>query len=413
MANVLLHTLLFPPDGNSNAYIFADIALELQKYGHKVTVITTTPHYSVLAENFLDQPLSAVEKTWYKTSDFHGIKCFHIVVPSEKGSIKQRLLTFLKFHFYSIRLANRKDINADVVITQSPPLSIGIVNGRIARIKKAKAVYVVQDLFPDGPIDQGKIRSKFLIRLLRAMEQNVYRHNDAIIAISRGIKLHLEKRVPADKLLKIIPNFVNTQIYHPLPPNNPLAVRYNVQGKFVVSYVGNIGNAHDLTPLLFSAKRLKDLNINFIIAGNGIRRAYYENMAKVENLENVHFIGYQKREDTPFINAFSDVCLVMLAPHVKDYSFPSKIYTLMSMAKPIIVISSPASDAAKFVEETKSGWFIQTGQNDEFTQLLRDLYFDRSQLNIFGKNALAAVQDYTIETIGKQYDQLIGDLLSC
>lgn len=411
MSNIVLHTLLFPPDGNSNAYIFADIAQELQKKGHVVTVIATTPHYSILPENMNKQPLKDGNKKWYKISNFNGIKCYHIVVPPEKGTMLKRLFTYINFHRHAIKLSKYSQIKADVVITQSPPLSIGVINAMIAKRKKAKSVYVVQDLFPDGPITQGKIKNKLIIFLLRKIERYVYKKNDAVIAISDGIKEHLNQRIPKNKILRTIPNFVDTQIYHPIPKENVLSNLYEVKNKFVISYVGNIGNAHDLSPILYCAKELQEYDIEFIIAGSGIKKEYYENIARVEGLNNVKFIGYQKREDTPMINAFSDVCLVMLAPHVKGYSFPSKIYTIMGMAKPMILMCSSECNAAEFIQKTKSGWVVESGHCEEFTALIKELNYNRELLNQFGDNSLKAVLDgYTKESVGKQYDELIKEL---
>ncbi len=411
MVDIILHTLLFPPDATANSYIISDIALELQKYGHNVTVITSTPHYSVLMENFDKQPLIDGEKRWYKKSTFQGIECYHIAVPSEKGNMVQRLMTYIKFHLRAIVLARQKDIKADLVITQSPPLSIGIINAMIAKKKDAKGVYIVQDLFPDGPITQGKIKSRLIIKFLRSIEKRVYRKNDAIIAISDGIKGHLQSRVPANKILKMIPNFADTAIYHPQQKENPFADKFDVKGKFVISYVGNIGNAHDLSPILYCAKELRNLDVEFVIAGNGIREEYYKNKAKEDKLTNVKFIGYQKREDTPFINAFSDICLVLLAPHVKGFSFPSKIYTLMAMAKPIIVVCSPESNAAQFITGSKSGWAVESGHCDEFTALIKELYFNRELLSQVGSNSLRVVEEgFTKECVGKQYNELIREL---
>lgn len=411
MADILLHTLVFPPDGNSNAYIFADIAMELLRHGHKVTIITTTPHYSTIKENLEKQPLLKGDKKWFRKSMFNGMECFHIVVPSEKGNMKQRLITYIKFHFYALILSKDKNIKADVVITQSPPLSIGIANALIGSRKKAKSVYVVQDLFPDGPISQGKIKNRLIIKILRTIEKFVYKKNDVVVAISEGIKKHLDQRVPKETKLCLIPNFVDTDIYHPMPKENPLAEKFNVKDKFIVSYVGNIGNAHDLSPILYCAKELKDLNIEFVIAGNGIKKDYYEKMAKEDNLDNIKFIGYQKREDTPLINAFSDMCLVMLASHIKSYSFPSKIYTLMAMAKPIILVSSNECDAAQFIKETKSGWAVESEQYGDFTSLVRELYFNRAILDQFGNNSLKNVIDYTKVSVGRQYHELISELV--
>jgi glycosyltransferase involved in cell wall biosynthesis len=103
---------------------------------------------------------------------------------------------------------------------------------------------------------------------------------------------------------------------------------------------------------------------------------------------------------------------VILAPHVKSFSFPSKIYTLMGMAKPIIVMCSSKCDAGKFINETKSGWVVESGHNKEFTALVKELYNNRELLNEFGSNSFSVVVNFTKESVGKQYDQLVRELCS-
>lgn len=411
MADILLHTLLFPPDATANAYIIGDIALELQKYGHSITVITTSPHYSILQDNLDIQPFTDGDKSWYKKSRFHGMECYHIVVPSEKGNIVQRLMTYINFHRFTLKLSKEKNIKADVVITQSPPLSIGIINGLLARRLKAKGVYVVQDLFPDGFITQGKIKNPLLIKILRILEKSVYKRNQVVVAISDGILGHLQNRVPSYNCIEMIPNFVDTAIYYPMPKQNALAERYQVTNKFVVSYVGNIGNAHDLSPILFCAEKLKHLNISFVIAGSGIKKEMYERQLKEQSLTNVQIIGYQKRENTPYINAFSDICLVMLAPHVKGFSFPSKVYTLMGMGKPIVVMCSKECNAAEFITDNRLGWAVESGDHAAFTELIHDLYEHSDKLKAIGQNSLDLLKTgYTKEHVGRLYDKLIKRL---
>lgn len=46
MKRVLIHSLIFSPDGISTAYLYNDIALRLQQSGYEV-VMTTTPHFEI------------------------------------------------------------------------------------------------------------------------------------------------------------------------------------------------------------------------------------------------------------------------------------------------------------------------------------------------------------------------------
>lgn len=54
---ILIHSLIFSPDGVSTAYLYNDIALKFQENGYEVLVLTTTPHYNVVESQLAVQPL--------------------------------------------------------------------------------------------------------------------------------------------------------------------------------------------------------------------------------------------------------------------------------------------------------------------------------------------------------------------
>ena len=54
---ILIHSLIFSPDGVSTAYLYNDIALRFQKEGYDVVVLSTTPHYNLVEEQVKKQPL--------------------------------------------------------------------------------------------------------------------------------------------------------------------------------------------------------------------------------------------------------------------------------------------------------------------------------------------------------------------
>ena len=54
---ILIHSLIFSPDGVSTAYLYNDIALRFQKEGYDVVVLSTTPHYNLVEEQVNKQPL--------------------------------------------------------------------------------------------------------------------------------------------------------------------------------------------------------------------------------------------------------------------------------------------------------------------------------------------------------------------
>ena len=97
---VLIHSLIFSPDGVSTAYLYNDIALRLQERGYEVVVLTTTPHFNIVPKQVAKQPMRW--KVWglCKVSDFHGMRVLH--VPQRKfKSTALRMLGFVYWHFVS------------------------------------------------------------------------------------------------------------------------------------------------------------------------------------------------------------------------------------------------------------------------------------------------------------------------
>ena len=70
---LLIHTLTFPPDQVSTAYLYGDIAQKFVSEGWEVEVFTTVPHYNY-SENFC-----VVSKLglFTRTTEYHGIKVRH------------------------------------------------------------------------------------------------------------------------------------------------------------------------------------------------------------------------------------------------------------------------------------------------------------------------------------------------
>lgn len=411
MAKVLIHSLLFAPDSVSDAYLYTDLARELMKLGHEVTVLTTTPHYNVLPEVIEAQPLRPRCGTWLLESEVDGITVFHVRVPSKKPGVSTRTKTALRFHALSTWWALRGMNRHDIVISPSPPLSIGVVSWALSRIWRVPSVYLVQDVFPDGLILDGKITNKWIIRGLRTLERFVYNRNTAVVVIAESFAKVLRPRMRSPESLRLIPNFVDEQVYRPLPRDNEFTRQYGLTDRFVVSYAGNIGNGQDFTPVIEAAKQCRDLPITFVIVGDGIKKAALEAEVSNARLENVIILGYQPRSLVPYINAGSDLCAVLLDKHVQGFGFPSKIYTIMACGKPPIVWAPNGSDLATIISESNCGRFVNVGNTSTFVSAVCKAYVERFELPAEGERGRQFVTErYTKKVVAAKYDALIREL---
>ena len=105
-----------------------DLALELKKLGHDVSVLTTTPHYNVDVKSLARQPMTKrAFGLWYQ-SQLDGISIWHVKVPQKGNRMWVRAFDFVRFHVVSILLSLWSLGPQDIVISTSPPLTIGVVS---------------------------------------------------------------------------------------------------------------------------------------------------------------------------------------------------------------------------------------------------------------------------------------------
>jgi hypothetical protein len=99
-------------------------------------------------------------------------------------------------------------------------------------------------------------------------------------------------------------------LYSPRPKDESLLEQYNLQGKFVVGFLGTMGMAAGLEKVLVAANLLKDRSdIVLLFAGPGSQRKVLEQMVRSQGLSNVRMIAAQSKEMMPRIWSVLDVSL--------------------------------------------------------------------------------------------------------
>ena len=102
--SVLFLSLVFPPDNVSTAHIMGELARDLQAYGHRVTALTTLPHYNDDPESQAAQPMARHWGPILKRSDYGGIPAYHIWMPRKGRSVLLRILAWMNFHVISLAM---------------------------------------------------------------------------------------------------------------------------------------------------------------------------------------------------------------------------------------------------------------------------------------------------------------------
>lgn len=412
MKRVLIHTLIFSPDGVSTAYLYNDIALRLKERGYEVVVLTTTPHFNIVPEQVEKQPMHWKVWGFCKVSKFNGMTVLHVPQKKFKSTVL-RLLGFVYWHIVSFFIGLTIK-HVDLILSPSPPLTVGWMNLGLAKLKGCKVVYNVQEIYPDIL----KLKGGFVLKFLRWMEHKVYNGSDAVTTIDKVFYDTIEPRFEDKSKLHIIPNFVDTGLYRAL---SSLQVNSLLDPKLFPNtdsikllYAGNIGHAQSWEPLIGLADKTRDLNVEYIVIGEGAKRGYVEEEIQKRDLKKLHLLPYQPRELMPAILSYSDASFIFMAPEMDGDGFPSKVYTIMACERPLLVLSGENTPIVNFLKDKGCAkLIIEKDFNKKVIEMVEWLrVVTKEELFQMGKRGLAEIQaKYTKEKVTDMYVDLVDSII--
>ena len=409
MKRVLIHSLIFSPDGVSTAYLYNDIALRLQKRGYEVLVLTTTPHFNVVPVQVEKQPMRWKIWGFCKVSQYNGMTVLHVPQKKFKSTVL-RLLGFAYWHIVSFFIGLTVK-HVDLILSPSPPLTLGFLNLGLAKLKGCKVVYNVQEIYPDIL----KLKDGLVLKFLRWMEHKVYNGSDVVTTIDKVFHDTIVDRFEDKSKLKIIPNFVDTELYHEYQWERVLDTAVFLKNdKIKLLYAGNIGFAQDWDPLLALADKTQDTEVEYIVIGEGAKREYLVEETERRKLRNVRILPYQPRSLMPAILSYSDVNFIFMAPEMDGDGFPSKVYTIMACERPLLVLSGENTPIVNFLKDKGCAKLVTEKDFEKKVDEMSDWLHrvTKEELREMGKRGLKTIQEnYTKEIVTNKYAELVKELI--
>ena len=407
---ILIYSLVFSPDGVSTAYLYNDLALGFQKREYEVCVLTTTPHFNLIEGALKKQPFQKRFLGLFYQSDFNGIKVFHIPLKKHKSTLL-RMFSFIYWHKMSffVGLFLKRP---DVILTPSPPLTSGLIAILLAKLKGAKTIYNVQEIYPDLLINLGYLKNTFLINFLKRIERFVYNSSTAVTTIDKQFYNIIRPRIKQEKGLHIIPNFVDTDLYVRESSTKLPAEFLSKPGFANMLYAGNIGLAQEWDLVLNLANEIRDESITIWIIGEGIKKEYLKTQIEKHNLSNIKLLPYQDRKYMPAINLFADFHFIAMDKSMENDGFPSKVYSIMASGRPMVIVSSENTPITSFLSETDTSLLVTDHSLSGFKNAVLKLALDKGLRISLGANGREIIdQDYTKEKVINQYVTLFEKIV--
>jgi len=369
------------PETPATGQLLTDLAVRLAGARHEVTVITSHPGTPGLAARERNQAV-----------DIHRIRGTRWGGAGLAG----KAVDFATFHLGALWGLLRTARRGTIVIAMTDPPLIGIAGWLVARLRGAQVIHWVQDIYPDLAIELAGQR---WLRVLLPLRDLAWRRADACVTLGEDMAGVLAAAGVPEGRRTIIPNWAPAGLApQPPPGNSPLRERWGLTGKFVVAYAGNLGRVHDLEPLLAVAEAFRgEPRFAFVFIGAGARRDALAAEARRLGLDHVFFHPSQPREQLTAALALADVHLVTLLPGCERLVFPSKLYGIAAVGRPLIFIGPAGCEIARLVERHGLGGVAERGDPAGVIGHIRRLETDRGG---WQRHAAAAAQFAATNDIG-------------
>jgi colanic acid biosynthesis glycosyl transferase WcaI len=350
--HLALFAVNYAPEQTGIAPFNTGLAEHLSALGHRVSVVTTFPHYPAwrIADGYRGR-LAARER-------MNGVELHRLwsYVPRRKSTLRR-----IAYDSSLAPLALARGLalaRPNLVLAVSPPLQLAAAAALVARARRARFVLQVKDLVPDIAIALGLLRNRAALAAARRLERFVYRRADVILTICEGFAENLRaKGVPGEKLA-VLPDWTDTDAILPGERANGFRRSRGIPDEtFLLLHIGNMGAKQKLESALEAAAGFP-AGALLLLVGDGAERAALEARARAMRLANVRFLPLVPAEKLPELLAAADALLLSQARAVVDMVIPSKLLTYMAAGRAVIATVADGSEAARAIRKASCGAIV-------------------------------------------------------
>ena len=338
----------YPPDPSTTAAIMAAIG---ERAAREAGVLVLSGTAGSAAKAVAGKPAVVEVKNWMLG----------------KAALLKRALAELLFTIRMFAALLVKLRRGDVALTVPAPFMLPYAFAAAAKLKGARSVLIMHDLYPDVLIMAGLLKPQSIVaKAMRALNAPMFRALDAVVIIGRDTeKLLLRYGGMTSDKIRFIPNWATLERgVRAVDPDNPY--RRPLSARFVVGLSGNLGFTHDPV-IVFEAARLlrESRDIHFLLSGWGIGFDQLRAMQAEARLPNVTLVDRVEDDQLETFLSAADVWIIPYRRNVAGVSVPSRFYNLLAIGRPVILVSEADAEAALTVTEHDVGWVVQPGRADE------------------------------------------------
>jgi glycosyltransferase involved in cell wall biosynthesis len=364
---IAIHTQYYPPEMGAPQARLSELARRFVERGHEVIILTAMPNY----------PRGKVYPGYgglVRREEKEGIRILRtFVYPTQSLGTVRRMASYLSFVASSFLAGSAMLPPIDYLMTESPPLFLGLSGYALSRLESARWIFNVSDLWPESAQRLGLVGEGWALRLSKRLEAFCYRKAWLVTGQSRGILDDITRRFPAVSTYHLSGG-VDTNLFR---PDHPVPAGRDGLGSdddCIAVYTGLHGAAQGLDQILDAAARLVGVDgFRVVMIGDGPEKKRLMARARELQLGNVGFLDPVPRDRMPGVLAAADIGLACLRETLPG-AIPSKIYEIMGAGRPLVLVAG--GEPAEIVRRHGCGLAVAPGDSrgvsDALLRLMKD-----------------------------------------
>lgn len=378
---ILLLNEYFPPDTAATALMAAAVVDELSQH-HQVTVLCGRPSYDPTERH----PFYL----WRR--ERRGSSVIERVGSSTypRFRMRQRIWNYLSYVLLAVLRA--PFIRTDLVMAMTDPPFQGMVGAFVAWLKRKPFVYNIRDLYPEMAVAGNIVRPAWWLRFWERLHRWALRRASRVIVLGDDTR----ERILSKGLdpVRVVVVRDGARLIPPVKaPDHPVTQEIRGGMPFVVLHAGNLGFYGAWETIIGAAKLLEKENVGFVFVGEGALREQLA--AAAREAANVRFLPFRPPDQVPYVLAAGDLHVVTIKRGLEGVVVPSKLYAVLAAGRPVLVLASGESDAARLVQRFDCGVTADPGDPAQLAAVVRQLSRDPERLARMGERALEAAQDFS------------------
>ncbi|WP_338836476.1 glycosyltransferase family 4 protein [Clostridium perfringens] len=373
---VVLVSEFFYPYKTSTQKILTELAEDFVEYGLEVDVLTTKNAYREEKQDL------------GKYEIYRGINIKRVFsTEGNRDSKIGRLLNYITFTtsvFFNLLFKKNYD---KILFVSNPPL-VPFIGYLIKKLRGKNYIYLVHDIYPDvaeklGVIKKGSIISK----VMNYINKKIYTNAERIIALGKDMKRVIADKGVDEEKIEIVTNWADSRVNYEKEVDKNFYKKYRLENKFNILYTGNISKVHAIDTIVEVAKILKnEEDIMFTFVGDGNRKQDLIKLKEKEDLRNIQLENYMFGEEYNNLLNCANLFITTLQQGIEGLGVPSKTYTYMSVAKPLIAIMSENSEIGSMVNQYNLGKQFNNKEYHKIAEFILELKNSNELYNEISKN---------------------------